>query len=60
MSQDNFVNQYVRLLNTEISQAREVLEVKDFACLADFNKVQGRLAGLTEALQLLKSVPEDD
>ncbi len=60
MASDRFWEQYIRLLNARIQTEQEVLAAKDFGHRAEFTKVQGRLQGFKEALQLLKSVPEDD
>ena len=60
MSLDGFVDQYIKLVNTEIRTCSETLEKKDFKRNSEFAKVQGRLQGLREALELLRSIPEDD
>lgn len=60
MSLDSFIDQYIKLVSAEILSIRDTLEVKEFSTLAEVNKVQGRLMGLTESLRLLRSIPEDD
>jgi len=60
MSLDSFIGQYVTLITEQISEKRQTLEKKDFKKKSDFTKVQGQLQGLAEALQLLRSVPEED
>ena len=60
MSLDSFVDQYIRLVDTEIRTCTETLENKDFKRSSEFTKVQGRLQGLRDALKLLRSIPEDD
>jgi len=57
---DSFVDRYIRLLSSKIQTEHEILAAKDFKHKSEFTKVQGRLQGFKEALQLLKSVPEDD
>jgi hypothetical protein len=60
MGLDRFVDSYVGLLNAQIEICRSILETKNFVALEEFTKVQGRLQGLKEALELLRSIPEDD
>lgn len=60
MSLDRFVDQYVGLLQKEIADKRTLLEVKDFGKKSDFTRVQGQLQGLKLALDLLRSIPEED
>lgn len=60
MPLDSFVDQYLRLVNTEINKCSEILETKEFKRNSEFAKVQGRLQGLKEAVVLLRSIPEDD
>lgn len=60
MSLDGFMDQYIKLVQNEIQNNSEILETKDFKKKSDFAKIQGKLQGLQAALQLLRSVPEDD
>ena len=60
MNLDRFIDHYIGLLNKEIESGREVLATKNFESLEQFSKAQGHLQGITEALLLLRSIPEDD
>lgn len=60
MSLDSFVDQYVKLLKEELREQREALEKTNFERKSDFTRVQGKIQGLSVALELLRSVPEDD
>jgi len=60
MSLDGFVHQYIGLLKSEINDCQAILATKDFEKMSDFTKVQGKLQGLQEALNLLKAIPEED
>ena len=60
MSLDSFVDQYVKLLKEELKEQRETLEKTNFGHKSDFTRVQGKIQGLSVALELLRSVPEDD
>ena len=60
MSLDSFVDQYVKLLKEELKEQRETLEKTNFRHKSDFTRVQGKIQGISVALELLRSVPVDD
>lgn len=60
MSLDSFVDQYVKLLNQELTESRAKLEATNFKKKADFTRVQGQIQGLNKALEMLRAIPEDD
>jgi len=60
MSLDRFVDQYIRLISVEIEQCKDVLCTKDFKKRSEFCKEQGKLQAFTEALRLLRGIPEDE
>ncbi len=59
MTYDQFISNYIGKLKTDVAQLKEDLSTAALADLYELGKIQGKIAGLNQALYTLEGLAEE-